>query len=73
MNAKFVVFSLLMFSLLSNPGNAMTAGETTMVSNAAERGRKLAGNLLAQSASKGFGSAVEAKTAKYWTDKASEK
>ncbi|MDD5405125.1 MAG: tetratricopeptide repeat protein [Sulfuricella sp.] len=71
MNLKFAIFSLLMFSLLPNPGNAMTAAETTMVSNAAERGDDGAQLLLAIEYLHGDGGVKkDEKLAAYWFERA---
>lgn len=71
MHVKFAASFLLMFALLGNPGNAMTAGETTMVSNAAERGNDGAQLLLAIEYLHGGGGVTkDEKLAAYWLERA---
>ncbi|BCB26873.1 hypothetical protein SKTS_17590 [Sulfurimicrobium lacus] len=71
MNIKFALFPLLIFSLLPNPGNAMTAEETTMISNAAERGNDGAQLLFAIEYLHGDGGVKkDEKLAAYWFERA---
>lgn len=73
MSIKFTFFSLLLFLLLPNFGNAMTAAETTMVSNAAERGNDGAQLLFAiEYLHGGGGVKKDEKLAAYWLERAGE-
>jgi uncharacterized protein len=71
MSIKFVFSYLLIVLLLPGPGNAMTAGETAMVSNAAERGNDGAQLLFAIEYLHGDGGVKKDETlAAYWLERA---
>lgn len=71
MNIKSAFTVLLLYALLPLPGNAMTAEETTMLGNAAERGSDGAQLLLAIEYLHGDGGVrKDEKLAAYWFERA---
>ena len=71
MNVNFPVFAILIISLFQNPGSAMTAAESSMISNAAERGNDGAQLLLAiEYLHGGGGIKKDEKLAAYWFERA---